>query len=761
VSSIVTTIVARLRHALADRAARLSARSLDTPSRQTTAAAVIIGIAILLSFIHSQWAGYRDAVQRVERDTRNTAQLLAANAARTFDGIAETLSAVGRLRNDAARGIYRSRDSVFVHLKTLNRGSQVMDEIGWLDAYGVRVASSSQVEPPGVAFPEAEFFAVHRDGRAMTDIHVSAQIMTDDYVWRIPISKRIENLDGSFAGVAVGFVDPEEFTGIYRTLDLGWRHTAVFFRRDGLVLSRTPDGDTFFGRSIAASVLVSAHLPRTPIGTYHAGADADGPARIGSYAAIPRGNGMLAVDVSVSRQDALAEFWRGLVADGLLAGLALAVLSAAALLLVLGLRRREHLQTELAAATRTANGARAEAEKARTTAESANRAKSEFLARMSHELRTPLNAVIGFAQMLELDHPRTLTTRQKEYSHHIHEAGGHLLNLVNEVLDLAGVESGRLSISLERVEVADAIGGVIDIMTPVAVKAAVELAVEPVPAGLKLRADVQRLRQVLINLVGNAIKYNRRGGTVVLSASVLETGRVRITVADTGRGIPLERRADLFEPFHRLGAESTPVEGTGLGLALAKRLMEAMGGTIDYASEPDFGSSFWIDLALDIDEAGVALAPAMVAMARESAVAARGRFTLLYVEDNPINLRLMEHLVASLLPDVSMLSAPTPTLGIDLAQAHRPDVIILDLNLPGMSGHEVLARLRMLPETRDTPVLALTAAAQPRDVSLGLKAGFFRYLTKPIDVKAWLAALDAALGDRQERAQDRAVSDAA
>ncbi len=580
------------------------ARSFGAPSRQATVAAVLIGLAVILSFIHSQWRGYGEAVAHAERDTRNTAELLAVSAARTFEGIALTLRAVGRLRNDAARGIYRSQDSIYVHLRTLHGGSPIMDEIGWFDAYGVRAATSAMVDPLRTSAANEEFFRVHREGRSAADLHVSVPIVLPEVdERRIPVSLRLENLDGSFAGVAMGTIDPKQFTRVHRSLDLGSQHTTILVRRDGIVLAWMPDGDAFPGRSIAGGALARDHLPRAAHGSYHASADSEGPSRIGSYASIAGTGGSLAIGVSVPRAEALADFWRDLAFGSLLVGFALAILSVGTYLLVAGLQRRERLQAELATATETANDARAEAETARAAAETANRAKSEFLARMSHELRTPLNAVIGFAQILELDHTRTLAQRQKEYSQHIHEAGDHLLKLVNEVLDLAGVESGRLSVSLERVDVAEALAGIVDIMTPVAVKADVTLICDPAPAGLKVRADVQRLRQVLINLVGNAIKYNHPGGFVTLSAMTCSGGRLRLAVADTGRGIPAERRAHLFEPFHRLGAEYTAVEGTGLGLALAKRLVEAMDGAIDYESETELGSTFWVELGRDVAEA--------------------------------------------------------------------------------------------------------------------------------------------------------------
>ncbi len=391
--------------------------------------------------------------------------------------------------------------------------------------------------------------------------------------------------------------------------------------------------------------------------------------------------------------------------------------------------------------------AQAELVEARRVEAAASRAKSDFLSSMSHELRTPLNAVIGFAQMLEMDRRQTLTGSQKEYVGYIISSGHHLLNLVNEVLDLAGIESGQLRLSIERVPVRDALEAVRATMAPLAQRAGLALEIA-IPTDIAaVRADNLRLRQVLINLVSNAIKYNRPGGSVTLTSMPTPDGTVRFVIADTGIGIAPEHQKHLFEPFQRLGAEYTAIEGTGIGLSLSRRIMAAMNGTIGFSSEPGRGSVFWIELPGAAAEAGE---PVALPLSSGTPRATAGGFSLLYVEDNPANLRLMEHLVSTL-PNVAVLMAATPQLGLDMAVAHRPDVIVLDLNLPGMSGYEVLRRLQAMPETADIPVLALTAAAFPHDVKKGLAAGFFRYLTKPLDVGAFLAAVDDALADAPTR----------
>ncbi len=380
-----------------------------------------------------------------------------------------------------------------------------------------------------------------------------------------------------------------------------------------------------------------------------------------------------------------------------------------------------------------------EAEQARK----ANAAKSDFLANMSHELRTPLNAVIGFSQMLLLDSTRNLTAAQKEYCQFIESGGQHLLGVINQVLDLSAIEANRMKLTLEAVDVGGVLERTRDLMEPIARKAGVTIDVAgwDVPP---VCADDLRLSQVLMNLASNAIKYNRRNGSVRLTAAAADGGRVRIAVADTGRGIAPEHHARLFKPFERLGAERSAIEGAGIGLALVAKITAAMGGTVGFTSEVGVGTTFWIDLPpADAVAGGSAAGPGAAPPPR----AAAGRCTVLYVEDDPANLHLMERLIATL-KGVTMLSAPTPGIGLELAMVHRPDLIILDINLPEMDGYAVLARLRATPETRDVPVLALSAWAMPRDIERGLAAGFAGYMTKPIQVPKLLETISAAVAGR-------------
>ena len=398
---------------------------------------------------------------------------------------------------------------------------------------------------------------------------------------------------------------------------------------------------------------------------------------------------------------------------------------------------------------------------ASSAAERASDAKSEFLSRMSHELRTPLNAILGFAQLLELD---ALPGEQRMSVEQILIAGRHLLALINEVLDISRIEAGRVSLSTEPVEVRDLLEEVATLLAPVAEAAKVELAVDVEGArGRYVRADRQRLLQVLLNLGSNAVKYNHRGGSVSFQTEPADTGRVRFEVRDSGPGIPYEQQDQLFVPFARLGAERSAIEGTGVGLALSKQLVEVMAGAIGVESVPGHGSTFWVELlACDPPApsgtepagapgreggtpplAGLAGAPADHVDAGEGPAV-----TVLHVEDNPSNASLVEQ-VLSKRPCVRLVSAAEGRSGLELARRHHPDLVLLDLHLPDLPGDELLHRLKTLPELADTKVVVVSADATPSRIRGMLDLGVEGYLTKPVDVEALLRLVDHEIGVKQ------------
>ncbi|WP_333872962.1 hybrid sensor histidine kinase/response regulator [Methylobacter sp.] len=379
---------------------------------------------------------------------------------------------------------------------------------------------------------------------------------------------------------------------------------------------------------------------------------------------------------------------------------------------------------------------------AKAQLESANLAKSDFLSRMSHELRTPLNAILGFAQLLEAGNPPPTDTQILRLDQII-KAGWYLLELINEILDLAVIESGKLSLSREAVSLIDVIHECQAMVEPQAQQHDIRLTFHPFDPGWFANADRIRVKQVLINLLSNAIKYNREHGTVDVYCIESAPDCLRIRIKDSGAGLTPEQLVQLFQPFNRLGQETGAVEGTGIGLVVTKQLVELMGGAIGVDSTVGVGSEFWIDLVKDVTpqlDAGHALSSDRVPHAQGNPA----QRTLLYVEDNPANLMLVEQIIAGH-PHVRMLSARDGHLGIALARAHRPDVILMDINLPGISGLQTLKILRQDPAVAHIPVIALSANAMFRDIEKGLAAGFFRYLTKPIKINEFMSAFDDAL----------------
>jgi len=381
---------------------------------------------------------------------------------------------------------------------------------------------------------------------------------------------------------------------------------------------------------------------------------------------------------------------------------------------------------------------------ARVEAERANQAKSEFLSRMSHELRTPLNAILGFGQLLKME---GLEPGQEECVQQIMKGGKHLLDLINEVLDIARIESGRLTLSVEPIVLAEALQEALDLIQPLAAEQGIEVkAGDSGPPDRYVEADRQRLKQVLLNLLSNAVKYNRPRGSVTVRWTEAPGGGLRIEVTDEGPGIPPEMMDRLFVPFERLGAEGTGVEGTGLGLALSKRLMEAMGGALGVDSAPGRGSTFFIELPLA--EAPGASEEETEAAGPLPSGGPKRAHTLLYIEDNTANLKLIERAL-TFRPDLGLLSAMQGSLGLDLARQHQPDLILLDLHLPDISGEELLRHLQGDPRTRDIPVIVISADATPGQVRKLLAAGARAYLTKPLDMHRFFVVVNDALEEQR------------
>ena len=376
---------------------------------------------------------------------------------------------------------------------------------------------------------------------------------------------------------------------------------------------------------------------------------------------------------------------------------------------------------------------------AKEDAERANRAKSDFLSSMSHELRTPMNGILGFAQILDFD--EGLNKGQKDNVQEILRSGRHLLSLINEVLDLAKIEAGHVTMSLEPVLVSSILKECWQMMQPLAAMRQLSIHMD-VAQHAYVTADRMRLKQVLLNLLSNAIKYNREGGDIKIRGNIVENGRFLLEIGDTGGGIAPGRLSQLFQPFNRLGQESGNTEGTGIGLVIAQRLVGLMSGQVGVESQLGVGSSFWIELPIS-----------QVSTDADQAATVRGDIQfdppstahcVLCIDDNPINIKLIAHILVKR-PGIHLLTAHTPGLGIQLAMSRKPDLILLDINMPGMDGYQVLEVLKSYANTRSIPVVAVTANAMPRDIEKGLAQGLDDYLTKPLDVSKFLETVDRFL----------------
>jgi signal transduction histidine kinase/ActR/RegA family two-component response regulator len=404
---------------------------------------------------------------------------------------------------------------------------------------------------------------------------------------------------------------------------------------------------------------------------------------------------------------------------------------------------RQRVEEERARLDQALQDKNAELESAKFVAEKANLAKSDFLSSMSHELRTPLSAILGFAQLMDSGSPPP-TSSQKRSIEQILQAGWYLLALINEILDLALIESGKLSLSLEPISLTEVINECQAMIEPQAQKRDIRMVFPRFEIPYFVKAERTRVKQVLINLLSNAIKYNKVGGAVVVDCTIGTEGRIRISVKDTGDGLTPDKLLQLFQPFNRLGQETGIEEGTGIGLVVSKRLVELMKGVIGVESRVGEGSVFWIELNLTAELEPAADAPEPTAIARAQVHTGAQLCTVLYVEDNPANLMLVEDLMARR-PDIRLLTARDGNRGIEIARASRPDVILMDINLPGISGIKAMRILADGTSTSHIPVVALSANAIPRDIETGLEAGFFRYLTKPIKVNEFMDTLDVAL----------------
>lgn len=366
---------------------------------------------------------------------------------------------------------------------------------------------------------------------------------------------------------------------------------------------------------------------------------------------------------------------------------------------------------------------------ANQAAKKTNEEKNKFLTNMSHELRIPLNSILGFAQLLQMCYDKPLNQKRIDFVNQIMKSGEHLLNLINEILDLSNIESGTLPIAIQKTNISLIINECIEISKNLAQKYSVSIINQSASKGLPLiSVDPNRFKQILLNILSNAIKYNNAGGSVIIH-SELTSQRLKLSITDTGNGIPSYKTNHLFQPFSRLGVEATDIEGTGIGLITSKKLAELMNGDIGYLPNEDKGSTFWIEFPLS--EKSITQNDLISSRINHHADK-KHKHNILYIEDNPSNLILMEAILKSV--NINMLSAHNAEFGLEIAELNQPDVIFMDINLPGINGYEALKKLKSSTKTQNIPVIAISADASPLNIANGINAGFIKYITKPFGI---------------------------
>jgi signal transduction histidine kinase/ActR/RegA family two-component response regulator len=689
-----------------------------------------------------------EALAGAERLMLRTNVLYSETVRRTFEVIdATALTARNAFAEYQERGVGSVADP-HQFLRALAAVSPVIRGTSWVDTDGNRIFASVSPRLPALSVANQPQFTVHRDDPDI-GLYVGTPFRSAlDGSWQFLVSRRVDVGAGRFGGVVQVALSLAHFDSIFERIDDRTGLVFGLFRRDGTCLIFSAGEDACFGKRLEPGALAQSVSGAAGASAFRGINSLEGdaaPERIGAYTHLAGLDLVATNSVVVER---LLARWRTDTA----VEVGFALLAALAILGVgwgtaRAVGREETIAARLRAASLAAKGAEAQAA-------SASRAKSAFLSNMSHELRTPLNAVIGFTELLMLDRRGKLDAGQKEHLALVLQGGRHLLSLVNEILDLASIEAGHLKISPEPVAADGAIETALAAMRRQAEERGVTLAAS-VPSDLPaLRVDTQRLHQVLLNLLSNAIKYNRPQGRVDVTAEQIAPGKVRISIADTGIGIPEGQREHMFEPFYRFGAEYTSVEGTGLGLALTKRIVEAMAGRISFESVSGRGSTFRIDL-LTVDAAAFA-APATAAAVPDFSPLSPDAVRVLCVDDNTASQALVREICASV-PGLAVAAADSAETGLRMAQTARFDIVVLDVNLPGMNGFEALARFRALPGHSKVPVVAMSAAATARDVQRGATVGFFRYLTKPLDIAQFVAAMRAAVRAREI---DRAVRSA-
>lgn len=670
----------------------------------------IIATALILItavWVTAQWVVSSERENRSDKARSEATHLASVFEQQTLQMLNYADTYLKSIRRDFYRG---GVSAAMTMIEELPLEASTISHITIINREGTPILVSGHTIKTGTSASDRDYFNFQKQ---QTDDQVYFSLPKkgrNSGLLTVRMVRRLEKPDGSFDGVIFAAINADNLTAFFNKLNLGPNSSATLVGSDKKIRARSSYGRLGPGQDISGS-RIWKELAISPVGLYRQTSVVDDVTRFYAYRQLE--GYPLITAIGVSTEDLIGEvqqFSRQIYAIASLLSVVILVMS----LLIY----REILTAQ-------------------------NLVRARILTNMSHELRTPMNAILGFAQMLKFNTRETLTPKQKSAVNHILKGGNHLLELIDQVLELNKIEAGKLAINMVNTPARAVINESLFLIRTRAEDEGIEIIDRTKDENLPfLWTDNTRLTQVLLNLLSNAVKYNRKGGTVTITQQLLSEQMLRISVTDTGEGIPVEKQGDLFKLFERLGREVSDIEGTGIGLTIAKQIMELMGGQIGFESALGRGSTFWIDIPIGSDES-IDEDPTPFSLTERPFVDDPSR-RVLYIEDNPDNVRLMESIIDQI-DDTHLLIAYNAEQGIDLARQELPHLILMDINLPGMNGVQALKMLKNSDATNHIPVIAVTSAAMPNEIESGLKAGFNDYITKPLDVTRLVKVIEETL----------------